>query len=79
MQVSWQQSYSTRSSVQDVRLRSMVCDIDRDCKARLPAWSRHVHGIMQYKMASNIPGGWTRSRAPKIADSAAFWISRADN
>ena len=22
--------------------------------AKLPAWSRHVHGIMQYKMASNI-------------------------
>ena len=22
--------------------------------AKLPAWSRHVHGITQYKMASNI-------------------------
>ena len=22
--------------------------------AKLPAWSRHVHGVMQYKMASNI-------------------------
>ena len=27
-----------------------VCDIDRDCKGGL----RHVHGITQYKMASNI-------------------------
>ena len=27
-----------------------VCDIDRDWKA----WSRHVQGITQYKMASNI-------------------------
>ena len=27
--------------------------VDRDCKAT-SAWSRHVHGITQYKMASNI-------------------------
>ena len=44
MQVSWKQSYSTRSRVQDVRLRLQS----------LPAWSRHVQGITQYKMASNI-------------------------
>ena len=35
-----------------------VCDIDRDCKATscgLRIYGlRHVHGITQYKMASNI-------------------------
>ena len=45
MQVSWKQSYSTRSRVQDVR---------RSRLQSLPAWSRHVQGITQYKMASNI-------------------------
>ena len=29
------------------------CYVDRDCKAT-SAWSRHMHGITQYKMASNI-------------------------
>ena len=45
MQLSWKQSYSTRSRVQDVR---------RSRLQSLPAWSRHVQGITQYKMASNI-------------------------
>ena len=49
MQVSWQQSYSTRSRVQDaVRLRY---------RSRLQSYQRglcHVHGITQYKMTSNI-------------------------
>ena len=48
-QVSWQQSYSTRSRVQGaVRLRY---------RSRLQSYQRglrHVHGITQYKMASNI-------------------------
>ena len=48
MQVSWKQSYSTRSRVQDVRLRH------RSRLQSLPAWSRHVQDITQYKMASNI-------------------------
>ena len=48
MQVSWKQSYSTRSRVQDVRLQH------RSRLQSLPAWSRHVQGITQYKMASNI-------------------------
>ena len=48
MQVSWKQSYSTRSRVQDVRLRH------RSRLQSLSAWSRHVQGITQYKMASNI-------------------------
>ena len=48
MQVSWKQSYSTRSRVQDVRLRH------RSRLQSLPAWSRDVQGITQYKMASNI-------------------------
>ena len=30
-----------------------VCDIDQRLQS-LPAWSRHVQGITQYKMASNI-------------------------
>ena len=73
MQVSWKQSYSTRSRVQDVCLRLMIprgSELATElfdevqsprCKfaisittAKLPAWSRHVHGITQYKMASNI-------------------------
>ena len=29
-----------------------VCDIDRDCKAA--THHGHVHGLTQYKMASNI-------------------------
>ena len=48
MQVSLKKSYSTRSRVQDVRLRH------RSRLQSLPAWSRHVQGITQYKMASNI-------------------------
>ena len=48
MQVSWKQSYSTRSRVQYVRLRH------RSRLQSLPAWSRYVQGITQYKMASNI-------------------------
>ena len=31
-----------------------VCDIDRDCKATNQCGLHHVHGITQYKMASNI-------------------------
>ena len=51
MQVSWQQSYSTRSRVKDVRLRY---------RSRLQSYHvpvthhGHVHDITQYKMASNI-------------------------
>ena len=45
---AWKQSYSTRSRVQDVRLQH------RSRLQSLPAWSRHVQGITQYKMASNI-------------------------
>ena len=45
-----------------------VCDIDRDSTAKLSAWSRHVHGITQYKMASNIQ--LTTGRDREIADIA---------
>ena len=48
MQVSWQQSYSTRSRVQDVR---QVCDINRDCKSTSVVASRAWY--YQIKMASN--------------------------
>ena len=48
MQVSWKQSYSTRSQSPRCTFAISIAT------AKLQAWSRHVHGITQYKMASNI-------------------------